>query len=105
MRLRSQPKRVLSFSALSACIIAGVFAIAGNTQSQKQTDRQPAASARLVPLVLGESIPLGVQSPGVEWESNTFHLVTLGSIRFDLDKADIKLALYGLSTNDGDTSV
>ena len=42
----------------------------------------------IVPLKAGASIPLAVQSPGVAWKGNTFHLVRLGSITFDLDKND-----------------
>ena len=40
------------------------------------------------PLKLGASIPLSVQSAGVTWKGDTFHLVHLGSIKFDLDKSD-----------------
>jgi hypothetical protein len=42
----------------------------------------------LIRLKQGSSIPLAVQSAGVEWKGDTFHLVQLGSIRFDLDKSD-----------------
>jgi len=88
MRHLTQSKRFLAASAVSALVIACVFAIAADTQSQKQMDRQAAASLRLAPLVLGNSIPLTVQSPGIEWNGKTFHLLTLGSVLFDLDKAD-----------------
>jgi len=49
----------------------------------------PGAVTNLVPLKLGSSIPLAVQSPGVAWKGNTFQLVRLNSIRFDLAKNDV----------------
>ena len=48
----------------------------------------PGAIANLVPLKLGATIPLAVRSAGVEWKGNTYHMVGLGSIKFDLDKSD-----------------
>ena len=53
-----------------------------------QTERRAVAVPNIAPLKLGASIPLSVQSAGVTWKGNTFHLVHLGSIRFDLDKSD-----------------
>jgi len=53
-----------------------------------QTERRAVAVPNIVPLKLGASIPLPVQSAGVTWRGNTYHLVCLGSIKFDLDKSD-----------------
>jgi hypothetical protein len=63
----------------------------------------------LVPLKLGSPIPLAIQSPGVAWKGNTFHLVGLGSITFDLDKnaclkADIQAGLTSFDDVDYDIS-
>ncbi len=41
-----------------------------------------------VPLKLGASIPLSVESAGVTWKGNTYHLVQLASIKFNLDKSE-----------------
>jgi hypothetical protein len=60
---------------------------------------------------LGRSIPLAVQSSGVEWHGNTYHLVSLGSIQFKLDKqtnrltADIRAGIAGFDDVDYDVSV
>ena len=53
-----------------------------------QTERRAVAVPNIEPLKLGASIPLSVQSAGVTWKGDTFHLVHLGSIKFDLDKSD-----------------
>ena len=44
------------------------------------------AVPKIVPLKLGASIPLSVQSAGVTWKGYTYHLVNLGSIKSCLDK-------------------
>ena len=54
-----------------------------------QTEQRAVAAPKIVPLTLGASIPLSVQSAGVTWKGNTFQLVRLGSIKFDLDKSDL----------------
>ena len=78
--------------------------------AQPSPDAPPTgAVTNLVPLKLGSSIPLAVQSPGVAWKGNTFHLVGLGSIRFDLDKnaclkADIQAGVTEFDNVDYDIS-
>jgi hypothetical protein len=67
------------------------------------------AVTNLIPLKLESSIPLAVRSAGVEWKGNTFHLVQLGSIRFDLDKSDrltseIQAGVMGFDDVDYDIS-
>jgi uncharacterized protein (TIGR03067 family) len=69
-------------SALATCGLPGIAA-----NDPEKTERRAVAVPNIVPLKLGASIPLSVQSAGVTWKGNTFHLVRLGSIRFDLDKS------------------
>jgi hypothetical protein len=68
---------------LSTLATRGLLGMAAN-----EPERRTVAVPKIVPLKLGASIPLSVQSAGVTWKGNTFHLVHLGSIRFDLDKGD-----------------
>jgi hypothetical protein len=73
------------------------------------TGHREVAVTNTVPLELGSSIPLAVQSPGVAWKGNTYHLVNLGSVRFDLDqsdclKADIQAGLTSFDNVDYDIS-
>lgn len=79
-------RHLLGMCALSAPAICGLFGMAANEPGQ--TERRAVAVPKTVPLRLRASIPLSVQSAGVTWKGNTFHLVHLGSIRFDLDKSD-----------------
>jgi hypothetical protein len=74
-----------------------------------QTQRCETAVAGVVTLKFGTSIPLSVQSAGVEWKGHTFHLVSLGSIKFDLDKnnrlkADIQAGVTEFDDVDYDIS-
>lgn len=54
----------------------------------EQTQQRAVAVPKIVPLKMGVSIPLFVQSAGVTWKGNTYHLVHLGSINFYLDKSE-----------------
>ena len=78
--------RLLAAFVLSVLAVGGLLGLAAN--EPEQTERRPVAVMNLVPLKLGSPIPLAIQSPGVAWKGNTFHLVRLGSITFDLDKND-----------------
>ena len=81
--------RILAATAWAALVLSSLLVITAYAQPQKQPKDQEAAPARIIPLELGRSIPLAVQSPSIEWKSKTFHLVTLGSIQFKLDKTDL----------------
>ena len=98
------PLAVSVLLALTLCSLPGVAA-----DAPEQTKPTEAAVPNLVPLKLGTSIPLAVQSAGVAWKGYTFHLVSLGSIRFDLDKndclkADIQAGLTEFDDVDYDVS-
>jgi len=79
-------RHLLAMCVLSALATCGLLGMAANEPGQ--TERGAVAVPNIAPLKLGASIPLSVQSAGVTWKGNTFHLVHLGSIRFDLDKSD-----------------
>jgi len=76
--------------ATTAVLAAGILTLMPwLLTAQPSPDAPPTGVVtNLVPLKLGSSIPLAVQSPGVAWKGNTFQLVRLGSITFDLDKND-----------------
>jgi hypothetical protein len=100
-----------------AIIALGLFAIVGNSliavpaPSPNETKKPEASPALTIPFNLGRPISLAVQSAGVEWRGNTYHLVGLGSIQFELDKqtshlkADIKAGITGFDNVDYDVSV
>ena len=66
--------------------MAGILAIAATGPGTK--DHQPAALPSALPLALGKPAPVVAESAGVEWNGNTYHLVKLDSIRFDLDNTN-----------------
>lgn len=97
----------LAISVLFALALCSFPAVAAN--APEQTKPPDVAVPNLVPLKLGTSIPLAVQSAGVAWKGYAFHLVSLGSIRFDLDKndclkADIQAGLTEFDDVDYDIS-
>jgi hypothetical protein len=79
-------RHLFAMCGLSALATCGLLGVAANEPGQ--TERPAVAVPNIAPLRFGASIPLSVQSAGVTWKGNTFHLVHLGSIRFDLDKSD-----------------
>jgi len=79
-------RHLLAMCVLSALATCGLLGMAANEPGQ--TERRAVAVPNIEPLTLGASIPLSVQSAGVTWKGDTFHLVHLGSIKFDLDKSD-----------------
>jgi len=97
--------------ATTAVLAAGIVTLTPwLLAAQPSRDAPPTGVVtNLVPLKLGSSIPLAVQSPGVAWKGNTLHLVRLGSIAFDLDKnaclkADIQAGVTEFDNVDYDIS-
>jgi len=76
---------ILRGSALSIALV-GLFLVTSNGQPQNQKIDQPAKEDRFIPLKFGTSIPLSIQSDGVEWKGHVYHLLGLGSIQFALEK-------------------
>jgi hypothetical protein len=102
-------KRILLTT--TAVLAAGILPLMPRLLTAQPSPNAPPTGvvANLVPLRLGSSIPLAVQSAGVAWKGSTFHLVRLGSITFDLDqndclKADIQAGLTGFDNVDYDIS-
>ena len=87
LKLNSTKRAVL---AATAVLTVGLFSLLPwrLTAQPSSNAPPPGAVANLVPLKLGSTIPLAIGSAGVEWKGNTYHLVGLGSIRFNLDKND-----------------
>ena len=86
MRQTTKSKRLPATSALSAVAIISLLSMAADTP--EQTKHREATPASALHLTFGVSIPLAVQSAGVEWNGTIYHLVKLDSIRFDLDSTD-----------------
>ena len=81
-------KRWLAATAWTVPVLGSLLVITAYSQPRKQLKDQGAAPARTFRFELGQRISLAAQSSGVEWKSNTFHLVTLGSIQFELDQTN-----------------
>jgi len=98
---------LLAVFVLSALAVGALLGLAAN--EPEQTERRAVAVPNLVPLRLGSPIPLAVRSASVAWRGDTYHLVHLGSIRFDLDKnaclkADIQAGVTEFDNVDYDIS-
>ncbi len=78
----------LALAAASMLAFAGTLTGTSHVEAQTQRESPPVAAVRPIPLVWGEAVPVALQSDGVEWRSNVFHLVQIGSARFELDKSD-----------------
>src|SRR5689334_20449421 len=76
---------IFRISLLSIALV-GICLISSNGQPQSQKSEQPASGDHLIPLKFGTSIPLSIQSDGVEWKGHVYHLLGLGSIEFALEK-------------------
>ncbi len=61
----------------------------GRPQNQKTI--QSSNVEHLISLQLGKPVALNIQSEGVEWKGYAYHLVKLGSIRFNLDEKTERL--------------
>jgi hypothetical protein len=103
-------KGFVAVVTLSSLVVGGALIIAAPVPLQSGKQRQAASAGPTIPLKLGRSIPLGIQSSGVEWRGNTYHLVGLGSIQFELDrrtsrlKADVKAGVTEFDDVDYDVS-
>jgi hypothetical protein len=72
----------------------GTCLITSNGQPQNQKVDQPGNENRLIALKFGASIPLSIQSDGVEWKGTVYHLLGLGSIQFALEKGSDHLTAH-----------
>ena len=94
MRAKNLLKGVLAVAVLAA-IVGGCVAAAPASPQAGPKNRE-GSPGPTIPLMLGSSIPLAIESPAAEWRGQPIHLVKLTSIQFDLDKptgrlkADIK---------------
>lgn len=79
-----QKTKFMFLTAVSMVSIVLVCTAPGQSKSKPQS--AGASSARLRPLELGRKIPLNTESHPVQWKTNTYHLVKLGSVQFELDK-------------------
>jgi hypothetical protein len=100
-----------SVLATAVVLAAGVLALMPRLlTAQPSPDAPPTGIVtNLIPVKLGSSIPLAVQSAGVVWRGYTCHLVRLGSIKFELDnnnslKADIQAGVTMFDDVDYDIS-
>lgn len=73
---------------LTICLAAALIGLSLHlTASGDPAAAKPASTAIPTPLVFEKTIPLSVHSPDITWRSNTFHLVSLGTIQFQRDKS------------------
>jgi hypothetical protein len=110
--MRAESNRSKSIAAIVAItsLAVGSLIIAAPAPSENGMKQQEASARSALPLRFGRSIPLAIQSSGVVWRGNTYHLVGLGSIQFDLDKqtsrlkAEIKAGVTSFDNVDYDVS-
>ena len=110
--MKAENNRLRSFVAVVALssLAVGSLIIAAPAPSESGMKKQEASARLALPLRFGRSIPLAIQSSGVVWRGNTYHLVGLGSIQFELDKqtarlkADIKAGVTSFDDVDYDVS-
>lgn len=76
---------------LLSIVLVGVCLLTSNGQPQSQKNDQAIKGEHLIPLKFGTSIPLSIQSDGVEWKGHVYHLLGLGSIEFALEKESDQL--------------
>lgn len=63
----------------------GLAIVGTQAQPQNQKTIQSSNAEHLISFQLGTSVPLDIESEGVEWKGYAYHLVKLGSMRFNLD--------------------
>ena len=98
-RLHMKTKLRIGFLALAATVcFAWVLTAWG--QSKANAPAPESRTARVLALELGRKLPLAVRSHPVEWRTNTYHLVSLGTIQFELDPATgrLKAEIFGSVT-------
>jgi hypothetical protein len=111
MTVASQSKSLLAFAILALLLNAATTVPVGAAPPQDKQDDGAGSSGSTIPLKLEHSIPLAVQSAGVEWRGGVYRLVELRSIRFELNqrtarlKAEIKAGVRTFDNVDYDVSV
>jgi hypothetical protein len=77
-----------------AVIALAISAIGGSAIAQQQspeTTKAPRAVGKTIPLEYRRPIPLSVESAGVQWRGQDYHLVSLRSIQFHWDLYNSRL--------------
>jgi hypothetical protein len=87
----SKRKRALVAALTGLLAIMAGLSVAAPEVTKKDAEKRAGSPGPAIPLKFGRSIPLAVQSAGVEWRGNTYHLLGLGSIQFNLDKRTSRL--------------
>src|SRR4051794_5043016 len=64
----------------------GIVLVTSQGQPKNQRTTESSRPNNLISLQFESSIPLTIQSDGVEWKGFSYHLVSLGSVRFHLDE-------------------
>ena len=91
MRANNRLASVFAVAVIGLLLVGGGLSLVAPATPQKEATKPEASPCRAIPFKLERSIPLAIQSSGVEWRGNTYHLLSLGSIRFDLDKQTSRL--------------
>jgi hypothetical protein len=103
LRMKTKLKFALYPLVTMLCV-----ALAFSALSQPKSKSQIAESsqANVLPLEFGRKLLLSLQSHPVEWRSNTYRLVSLGSIRFELDRETgrLKADVQGSTTSFDDVN-
>ncbi|HTI73038.1 MAG TPA: hypothetical protein VMF06_23895 [Candidatus Limnocylindria bacterium] len=86
MKTKGKLGRIYGALGIGVATIGSLIVVAASALPQKKAPDQTMARTRIVPMQFERPIPLKVQSPGVEWRGQTYHLVSLGSIQFELDQ-------------------
>jgi hypothetical protein len=111
MRPKGRSGSAVALAVLGVLAIGGGLIAAAPPAPAKEAKERQAAPGPMIPLKLGRSIPVSVQSAGVAWEGRTWSLVGFRAIRFELDKqtnhlkADVRGGVTHFDNVDYDVSV
>jgi hypothetical protein len=110
MDTKTTPRCVIAIAVLGLFGVGG-FVAAAPALPQSEPNSREGTPGPTIPLKLGESIPLAIQSAGVEWRGGVYRLVELRSIQFDFNgqtsrlTAQIKADVRTFDNVDYDVSV
>jgi hypothetical protein len=81
MRANNRLASVFAVAAVGLLLVGGGLSLAAPATPQKGAKKPDASPCRAIPFKLGQSIPLAIQSSGVEWRGDTYHLLSLDAVQ------------------------
>lgn len=110
MKANDKLRIIFAAAALGSLAVGSRMIVAAPASLRNDSKSEPASPGSTISLKFGHRIPLTIQSSGVKWKGSTYHLVSLSSIQFELDKqtsrlkAEVKAGVMGFDSVDYDVS-